>query len=65
MYCGASCRQRAYEKRKGTEFDEQDALAIGAFADYARFIADHHARVRRLALATDSALAPVVAEFHG
>jgi hypothetical protein len=36
--------------------------SVGAFADYARFIADHHARVRRLALVTDSALAPV-AEF--
>jgi hypothetical protein len=36
--------------------------SIGAFADYARFIADHHAHVRRLALVTDSALAPV-AEF--
>jgi hypothetical protein len=36
--------------------------SIGAFADYARFVADHHARVRRLALVTDSALAPV-AEF--
>ena len=34
--------------------------SIGAFADYARFIADNHAR--RLALVTDSALAPV-AEF--
>ena len=36
--------------------------SVGAFADYARFIADHHARVRRLALVTDSALAPI-AEF--
>jgi hypothetical protein len=36
--------------------------SVGAFADYARFIADHHARVRRVALVTDSALAPV-AEF--
>jgi SpoIIAA-like len=36
--------------------------SVGAFADYARFIADHHAHVRRLALVTDSALAPV-AEF--
>ena len=36
--------------------------SVGAFADYARFIANHHARVRRLALVTDSALAPV-AEF--
>ena len=35
---------------------------LTAFADYVRFIADHHARVRRLALVTDSALAPV-AEF--
>jgi len=33
--------------------------SVGAFADYARFIADHHARVRRVALVTDSALAPV------
>ena len=39
-----------------------DFASIGAFADYARFIADHNARVRRLALVTDSALAPV-AEF--
>ncbi len=31
--------------------------SVGAFADYARFIADHHAHVRRLALVTDSALA--------
>jgi len=30
--------------------------SVGAFADYARFIADHHAHVRRLALVTDSAL---------
>jgi hypothetical protein len=36
--------------------------SIGAFADYARFIADHRARVRRVALVTDSALAPI-AEF--
>ena len=36
--------------------------SVGAFADYARFIADHHARVLRVALVTDSALAPV-AEF--
>ena len=36
--------------------------SVGAFADYARFIANHHARVRRLALVTNSALAPV-AEF--
>ena len=36
--------------------------SVGAFADYARFIADHHAHVRRVALVTDSALAPV-AEF--
>jgi hypothetical protein len=36
--------------------------SVGAFADYARFIASHHARVRRLALVTNSALAPV-AEF--
>jgi hypothetical protein len=31
-------------------------------ADYAHFIADHHPRVRRIALVTDSALAPI-AEF--
>ena len=36
--------------------------SVGAFADYARFIANHHAHVRRLALVTNSALAPV-AEF--
>jgi hypothetical protein len=36
--------------------------SAGAFADYARFIADHHARVRRVALVTNSALAPI-AEF--
>ena len=36
--------------------------SVGAFADYARFIADHHARVLRVALVTDSALAPI-AEF--
>jgi hypothetical protein len=36
--------------------------SVGAFADYAGFIAAHHARVRRVALVTDSALAPV-AEF--
>jgi hypothetical protein len=36
--------------------------SVGAFADYARFIADHHAHVRRVARVTDSALAPV-AEF--
>jgi hypothetical protein len=36
--------------------------SVGAFADYARFIADHHARVRRVASVTDSALAPI-AEF--
>ena len=36
--------------------------SVGAFADYARFIADHHARVRRVAPVTDSALAPI-AEF--
>jgi hypothetical protein len=36
--------------------------SVGAFADNARFIADHHAHVRRLVLVTDSALAPV-AEF--
>jgi hypothetical protein len=33
--------------------------SMGALADYARFIADHRARVRRVALVTDSALAPV------
>ena len=33
--------------------------SVGAFADYARFIADHHAHVRRVALVTDSALAPI------
>ena len=27
--------------------------SVGAFADYARFIADHHARVQRVALVTD------------
>jgi SpoIIAA-like len=36
--------------------------SVGAFADYAGFITAHHARVRRVALVTDSALAPV-AEF--
>jgi hypothetical protein len=36
--------------------------SMGSFADYVRFIADHHARVQRIALVTDSALAPV-AEF--
>ena len=36
--------------------------SVGAFADYASFIANHHAHVRRLALVTNSALAPV-AEF--
>jgi hypothetical protein len=30
--------------------------SVGGFADYARFIADHHARVQRVALVTD---------FHG
>ena len=33
--------------------------SVGAFADYTRFIADHHARVRRATLVTNSALAPV------
>ena len=33
--------------------------SAAAFADYVRFIADHHARVRRIALVTDSALAPI------
>ena len=37
--------------------------SIGAFAVYARFIATHHARVRRIALVTASALAPI-AEFR-
>jgi hypothetical protein len=32
---------------------------VGAFADYARCIAGHRARVRRIALVTDSALAPI------
>jgi hypothetical protein len=36
--------------------------SVGAFADYAGFIGNHHARVRRLALVTNSSLAPV-AEF--
>jgi hypothetical protein len=36
--------------------------SLTAFADYFRFIADHRLKVRRLALVTDSALAPV-AEF--
>ena len=36
--------------------------SVGAFADYASFIANHHAHVRRVALVTNSALAPV-AEF--
>src|SRR5690348_11207557 len=31
----------------------------GAFADHIRFVANHHARVRRIALVTDSALAPI------
>jgi hypothetical protein len=35
---------------------------LRAFADHARFIADHHARVQRVALVTDSPLAPL-AEF--
>jgi hypothetical protein len=33
--------------------------SAAAFGDYIRFIADHHARVRRIALVTDSALAPI------
>jgi hypothetical protein len=33
--------------------------SAAALADYVRFIADHHARVRRVALVTDSALAPI------
>lgn len=36
--------------------------SVSAFADHVRFVADHHARVRRVALATDSSLAPI-AEF--
>lgn len=36
--------------------------SAAAFADHVRFIADHHTRVRRIALVTDSALAPI-AEF--
>lgn len=36
--------------------------SLGSFADYARFIADHHTRVQRVALVTDFPLAPV-AEF--
>jgi hypothetical protein len=35
---------------------------LGAFADHVHFVAHHHSRVRRVALVTDSALAPV-AEF--
>jgi len=35
---------------------------LSAFADHVRFIADHRARVRRVAMVTDSLLAPV-AEF--
>ena len=33
--------------------------SAGAFVDYARFIAQHRAQVRRVALVTNSALAPV------
>src|SRR5262249_4646115 len=36
--------------------------SMGSFADYARFITDHHKKVQRIALVTDFALAPV-AEF--
>src|SRR5262245_15454051 len=35
---------------------------LAAFADHVRFIADHRARVRRVAMVTDSLLAPM-AEF--
>jgi len=35
---------------------------LRAFADHVRFVASHHARVRRVALVTDSSLAPF-AEF--
>jgi hypothetical protein len=33
---------------------------LGAFADHLHFVADHHSRVRRIALVTDSLLAPLV-----
>lgn len=33
--------------------------SAGAFVDYVRFIAQHRARVRRVALVTNSVLAPV------
>jgi hypothetical protein len=36
--------------------------SLAAFADHVRFVADHHARVRRVAMVTDSPLAPF-AEF--
>lgn len=35
--------------------------SMGSFADYARFIADHHKKVQRVALVTDFALAHEVA----
>jgi len=35
---------------------------LAAFADHAHFVAGHHARVQRIAVVTDSALAPF-AEF--
>ena len=43
-------------------FPDFAGVRQAALADHARFIADHHARVRRVALVTDSGLAPV-AEF--
>jgi hypothetical protein len=36
---------------------------LAAFADHVRFVAEHRARVRRVALVTDSALAPVAQFF--
>src|SRR3954469_6293026 len=33
--------------------------SMRAFADYTRFIADHHTKVQRIALVSDFALAPV------
>ena len=38
--------------------------SAGAFVDYARFIAQHRARVRRVALVTNSALAPEIGRAH-
>ena len=32
---------------------------MGAFSGYVRFVLSHHARVRRIALVTDSMLAPI------